>query len=954
MKKILYTNCGPNAFMNSNGFKIFRCSASATPEERAAAEDYLKNYTDNLNDNSPVRFRYTKDAAIAGGRLFLMQQPSGMCYATNRRGNYFSQALIDCGSGRVVPINGFLQKGMSFPKPQPAEIDGSTRPEPLPDYAPLAAGKPDREILVRAMKDARYVSLINILIGAACECLAGGKQLVLSGTATAIPSVIQMLSLCLPKQFLQELTFNTFAERVESCGDKILGVVPGSVNLASYAENEKYIVIDLNDAAHPDKYYGKGIGLYVLGFLAKSGAAEIDALISLFEKALDAPDRKPALGDGAACARFLNGFTYLHLFLAYDYKPDDVRRLLPNLRAALDEFHSNFLIDDVVKKASSVLGERNEALEKEILGTGLFSESVKKAYPDKVSGVSEKIYLTAFATGGAAGVLRALRGRIEDMPAAYSVIFRRDAGLETFKTLGEEEIKFVWEDILSKNGGEGKNSNELIMPEPILNRTLEALIEHMKALSPDRAKGALRIDYSGIYHGLQIKTLAANESFARVVVMFFREFSLFFVPSEGVKRLQEIKDVAPELPYFGKLVEIVLQAIDRAGDNPKTGIASFNADTVRSLWDMLNDAHVLRPGLHVFMKYYAAHVQEPVIGSKNGAVVLNKGLVGMFYEFSQTCDDETKTVLLDSMRPYSVQAFSWKLENFKTIVEMNGMYLEKRAVQENEELIDECFKNVDEFIAKAQNSGNRRGVESALVAVQYIIEIYQPMDKRNYLATAIGAHNFPPEAKKRFFNQVLEPTIRSYKKKKSDALDFLYQAGGEDLVLTAAKYLTETSDPFDAVEALVTSECFKDVHKKKSDVFLVSVLLSSGNFDFALKSLEKKFGGIFGKKDVLAAYVPALLHCAMADPVKFGRSSVFEFFVGGEKLIDKKQPEYVWLQLLNALMSEDPGKELKKLLGDKKLGYVRDAAFRNLFFGRFEFVRNKVPEEIAQELNRVL
>ena len=53
-------------------------------------------------------------------------------------------------------------------------------------------------------------------------------------------------------------------------------------------------------------------------------------------------------------------------------------------------------------------------------------------------------------------------------------------------------------------------------------------------------------------------------------------------------------------------------------------------------------------------------------------------------------------------------------------------------------------------------------------------------------------------------------------------------------------------------------------------------------------------------------------------------------------------------------MSEDPGKELKKLLGDKKLGYVRDAAFRNLFFGRFEFVRNKVPEEIAQELNRVL
>ena len=186
------------------------------------------------------------------------------------------------------------------------------------------------------------------------------------------------------------------------------------------------------------------------------------------------------------------------------------------------------------------------------------------------------------------------------------------------------------------------------------------------------------------------------------------------------------------------------------------------------------------------------------------------------------------------------------------------------------------------------------------------------------------------------------------------ALDFLYQAGGEDLVLTAAKYLTETSDPFDAVEALVTSECFKDVHKKKSDVFLVSVLLSSGNFDFALQSLEKKFGGIFGKKDVLAAYVSALLHCAMADPVKFGRSSVFEFFVGGEKLIDKKQPEYVWLQLLNALMSEDPGKELKKLLGDKKLGYVRDAAFRNLFFGRFEFVRNKVPEEIAQELNRVL
>ena len=144
MKKILYTNCGPNAFMNSNGFKIFRCSASATPEERAAAEDYLKNYTDNLNDNSPVRFRYTKDAAIAGGRLFLMQQPSGMCYATNRRGNYFSQALIDCGTERVVPINVFLQKGMFFPKPQPAEIDGSTRPEPLPDYAPLAAGTPDR------------------------------------------------------------------------------------------------------------------------------------------------------------------------------------------------------------------------------------------------------------------------------------------------------------------------------------------------------------------------------------------------------------------------------------------------------------------------------------------------------------------------------------------------------------------------------------------------------------------------------------------------------------------------------------------------------------------------------------------------------------------------------------------------------------------------------------------
>ncbi len=813
MKKILYTNCGPNVFMDGNGFKIFRCSASTTQQERSVAEKYLSSYTSSPNENTPVRMRYTKDESVPGGKLYLKQQPSGMCYATNRTGNFFGQALIDCGDAEVIPIAQFFKKGVFYHIPRKEETDGSTRPGALPDYDPLEYSAPDRSVLCDVCKKSAVANELNALIAAALECLQSQRQIILAGTPQSVEAFIRTVSLALPRQFLSELTFNTFVERVEDCHDKIIGVVNGAVRLSDYMRNGSYIIFDLNDLSHSTNNYGKDMGRLFTDFLAVNSADKLNKYISFCETYLStAEGKKSAAGYGYL--NFLTSMADLFTVIDGNIPVADVaavKTVLSRAKEALDAYPERAFAEGVAGQASKILPECDSQIAEFIMGDGLFSKKIRSLYPDVIEGICKLKYNNLYDKYKGAGVLVNLSSNLSELNIAFGVIASYGENGETLV------IDDALADVLCRclTFTDEKN-NRLNLPM-YADIALRAMAIYTDKVPADK----MEYFYTKIFS--LYKDYSANEIFIWLIKKFFANLQM----KCGVK------EVATYLLNTGlaktddKLFDELLTENFIRPCREEEALAKFNDKDVTYLWTQFRQYGILQKTADIFVN----HIKKYSVVNHSGKIMLNKELIEFFYGEAGECPRQMQADLYSAIKYIAVQAVrTFDCGTLSYFVGLNNKYIPKKAEEVNKVLIIEAMKRVG---SRDYDSGK---------LLDEVLKCYKS-EYGMLLVECAAKYNLPPELKNKIYLSSFDSISAKFNGDYSKACDSVNKTGDSQLVMEYVNYIAKDRKcgPAKAAKALICADCYAEISAEQKYNFL---LWAAGKEFFfkGLDSINRGFG----------------------------------------------------------------------------------------------------------------